>query len=84
MKLTNEINSKIEDILNGLNIQFTIEDNFIMVDRTSMVQNAGLNDENACYNFILELIKINFDEKIYFISWSGKSDDWYGIDVYIK
>lgn len=82
MKLTNELNQTIEEILNSLSIKNNIEDNFIMVDRTSMVINAGLYDENQCYNFILELIKLNFDNSIYHISWSGKSDDWYGLDIY--
>lgn len=86
MKITTELNKSIIEYLNGIGILCGVSINTITINRTSMCNYDlchGL-DEGDCYKMILELIKEHFSDTKYWITYSGKTDDDYFLDVYIR
>ena len=92
---TTELNDSIIEYLNGLGILCDIlkmsscggiESGVVTINRTSMCGYDlchGL-DEEDCYKMVLELIREHFSDPIYWIVYSGKTDDDYYLEVYIR
>lgn len=86
MTITTELNQSIVEYLESIGIICGININTIFINRTSMCNYdlcRGL-DEGDCYKMILELIKERFSNSKYWIIYSGKTDDDYFLDVYIR
>ena len=86
MKITTELNDSIVKYLESLGVLCGISIDAISINRTSMC-NCDLCsgfDENESYHMIVEMIKEQFPDPKYRIGYSGKTDEDYFLDVYIK
>ncbi|NJO62661.1 MAG: hypothetical protein HC836_31855 [Richelia sp. RM2_1_2] len=82
---TAKYNQQILDFLHSLGIDAEIDNDMVLVDRTSMVIYVSRNvrnlDEVDSYEYVLELIREHLPNNL-LITWAGKTDDWHGISVY--
>ena len=83
----------IQETLIAQGVRFSVSEygGQILVDRTSMVQifpapPGTFDAEHASYEACLNLIKsvvLGIDPSAY-VMWSGRTDDWLGVDVYTR
>ena len=86
MKITTELNNSIVEYLESIGILCSIGMDVVIINRTSMC-NCNLCiglDENESYQMIVEMIKEHSPDPKYRIVYSGKTDEDYFLDVYIK
>jgi hypothetical protein len=57
-----------------------VEAAVMTVDRTSIVRAIDYNEE-ACYQFVLELIREAVNDNTCYVAWSGRSDDHLTVEV---
>jgi hypothetical protein len=56
-------------------------DDFITIDRTSMVRAIEAPCEEAAYDYVIERLREACGEAAY-VTWSGRTDDYLGVEVY--
>jgi len=82
-KLDDTVLAQAKAMLDELGIVAILHnENYLTIDRTSMCQSFPSNgDEHDSYQLVLDWLQEQFP--MHRVMWSGRTDEWLGVDFYI-
>lgn len=86
MIITTDLNYSIVEFLLSKGIQTKITIDTITINRTSMCNFSECKNlwEGDCYDYVLKMIRDKFSTSELYITWAGKTDDDYFLNIYKK
>ena len=82
MKTISDAEFEAHNLLGELGIHVGIENGYLLVNRTSMVQFSNAKGEQAAYDEVLSFLQAEFPG--HHVMWGMRNDDDLGLDFYEK